>query len=270
MSEKFIVSPTEMLEALSRSGYLLEAEVAKMLANAGFFVETNQVIEDPVTGKSREIDIVAEFYGFNKTPSEIQACAKIEFIFEVKNNLFPVVLLNEFDFSPRVEPELGLKEIITGVKGVSYQGCDEYYLSLVENSKPSIYTQYCSFHKKKENDELMALHPENLHTGISKIVQYCEEQLEMWESHGGWSDEYLRHFLYMPILLINDDLYELKEKSLGKVDSSILAVNYHYKSDRKMAYVFVLTKNGLSKFIQHALKVEKNVEEILRQHRINA
>ena len=35
------ISEEEMLGALSRSGYLLEAEVAKELSRLGFFVETS-------------------------------------------------------------------------------------------------------------------------------------------------------------------------------------------------------------------------------------
>lgn len=266
MSEKYTVSTEDMLEALSRSGYLLEADVAKMLSQAGFFVETCQVIEDPITGKSREIDIIAEFYDHTKPFDCVQVCAKIEFVFEVKNNLFPIVLLNEFDFNPRVEEALGLKEMTTGLNGLNFQDDNGYYASLIEKSKPAIYSQYCSFHKKKEKDELMALHPENLHTGISKIVQYCEEQVELWEAKGVLADEYRRHFLYLPILLINDDLYELTGTELKEVDSSILVVNYHHKADRRMAYVFVITKKGIKQFISSAIEIERNVEQGLRQH----
>ena len=54
----FKITEEEMLAALSRSGYLLESEVSAALTNLGFFIETNQVIQDPETGKSREIDLL--------------------------------------------------------------------------------------------------------------------------------------------------------------------------------------------------------------------
>jgi hypothetical protein len=80
------ISADEMLEALSRSGYLLEAEISRKLRELDFFVETNLVIEDPITGKSREIDIAAEYYDWNSPSIGVRAKAKIEFVFEVKNN----------------------------------------------------------------------------------------------------------------------------------------------------------------------------------------
>ncbi|UJS23573.1 hypothetical protein [Thiothrix winogradskyi] len=114
------ITTDEMYEALSRSGYLLESEVAKKLSEWGFFVETSLVIEDPFSGKSREIDIVAEYYNWDASKSQFHTCAKIEFVFEVKNNIYPLVLLNEFNFNPRVDDYLGLKEATTIPKNVKY------------------------------------------------------------------------------------------------------------------------------------------------------
>lgn len=266
-AKNMTITTNEMMQALSRSGYLLEVEVAKALSNKGFFVETSQVIEDPITGKSREIDIIAEYYDREKRHDGISACAKIEFVFEIKNNPFPTVLLNEFCFSPRVEDYLGLKEIQTTPNGVSYNGYFNYYAPFIENARSGIFTQYCSFHKKKENDELMALHPENIYTGISKIIQYCQEQQdrsqEFHDEHSE-NEKYLRHFIYMPILLLNDELYEMQNDNLVKVNHSILVINYYHRSEQSMAYVFVVTKDGLNDFISHALSVERAVETELK------
>ncbi|UJS23571.1 hypothetical protein [Thiothrix winogradskyi] len=111
----------------------------------------------------------------------------------------------------------------------------------------------------------MALHPDNVHSGLAKIIQYCEEKVEDWENrHNDDSEEkFLRHFLYMPILLIQDDLFLLKNDALVKVDSSILVVNYHHQKTARMAYVFVTTKKGLSQFIQDSLLIEKTVGDNL-------
>lgn len=259
------ISINEMHAALSRSGYLLEAEVANKLRSMSFFVETNLVIEDPISGKSREIDIAAEYYDWNKPKRDVKAASKIEFVFEVKNNTFPLVLLNEFDFSPRVEDWVGLKDAVTLPQGIEFDRLDSYYESLIESNRNNVFSQYCSFQKKKQNDELMALHPENIHSGIAKIIQYCDECAERWEEEESEDHvhTYLRHFLYMPVLLIKDDLYVLQNDKLNKVDTSILVVNYHYKKQPTMAYVFVITHNGLEKFINNALKLESDVEKKL-------
>lgn len=63
------ITTKEMLDALNRSGYLLESEISRILDDAGFFIESNQVVEDPITGKSREIDLVAEYYVYDKERS---------------------------------------------------------------------------------------------------------------------------------------------------------------------------------------------------------
>lgn len=261
------ITTDEMLEALSRSGYLLEAEIATKLSSLGFFVETNIVIEDPISGKSREIDIVAEYYDQNTPSSGVWAKAKIEFVFEVKNNLFPLVLLNEFDFSPRVEGWVGLKEQITSPDNVGYDQYNNYYDALIDENNGSIFSQYCSFNKKKQNDELMALHPENIYSGLAKVIQYCEEcSDDHWqetEDVNAIPERFLRHFLYMPILLIKDNLYELKNEELKKVDSSILVVNYYHNKHKTMAYVFVVTRKGFDNFISNSLHVENEVEKKL-------
>lgn len=267
MNENAKITTDEMLKALYRSGYLLEAEIAKKLSDLSFFVETNIVIEDPISGKSREIDIVAEYYDWSAPSSGLKVKAKIEFVFEVKNNLFPLVLLNEFDFSPRVEDWLGLKEVITSPDNVKYDQYENFYNSLINTYKGHIFSQYCSFHKKKQNDELMALHPENIHTSLAKLIQYCEECVESWgqdnEDIEVNPERYLRHFLYMPVLLIKDDLYELKDGELKKVNSSVLVVNYYRNKQPTMAYVFVVTLRGFDDFISKSLQIENEVENKL-------
>ena len=258
-----------MIEALNRSGYLLESEISSFLANQGFFVETNQVIEDPITGKSREIDLIAEYYNYNQERSNSKCASKINFVFEIKNNLFPIVLLTQFSFTPTIEDWTGLKEALTLPDNIDYDTFESYYENLIHKAETSIYTQYCSFHKKKENDELMALHPDAIYSGLMKITYYCEKIVEVhdrdliYENNGDENikDDYFRHFLYLPVLLINDNLFELRNDKLEETDFSILVHNYHYKSDPKMAYVFVLTKKGFSSFLNSMLKLEDEVEQ---------
>jgi len=262
----------EIIEALKRSGYLLESEISKILAKAGFFVETNQVIEDPLTGKSREIDLIAEYYEHDERRTISKCVSKVHFVFEIKNNSAPIVLLTKFEHSPNIEDWLGLKECITIPKGIKYDLHDAYWKRLVYKEKYSIFTQYCSFQKKKENSELMALHPDNIHDGLSKICQYCEEAIgerEIEEMAGG----YLRHFIYVPVLLIAEDLFELEyseenNPKLKKVETSILVYNYHYKKQPSMAYIFIVTKKGFPDFMHSMIELENTIELEMIANRI--
>lgn len=261
-----IIKPNEneMLEALGRSGYLLESQISKILSEAGFFIRTNQMIKDPITGKNREVDLIAEYYEHRPRRSENKCCSQIHFVFEIKNTSAPLVLLTDFKYSPQIDDWYGLKERMTIPKGLSYDPFDAFYEQIIHKDKFSIFTQYCSFQKKKANEELMALHPDNIHEGLSKITQYCEEQIEERE-YEEEANGYLRHFLYIPILLIRDDLFELhyddnKKLSLKRVESSILVYNYLKNDQPEMAYVFVVTKKGFDIFMKDMLELENKIE----------
>jgi hypothetical protein len=56
--EKIEFSENEIIDALQRSGYLFESEISQYLSQSGFFVESNQVILDPITRKNRELDLI--------------------------------------------------------------------------------------------------------------------------------------------------------------------------------------------------------------------
>ena len=259
MKEEIEVTTEKMLDALSRSGYLLEAEVAKQLSKLNFFVQTNLVVEDPVSKKSREIDVVANSNDWANRRSTFRACAKITFVFEVKKNLYPIVLLNDFEPTPYIEPMNGLKEMITKPSQlvVNYEA---YHEGLIESRNSPVFSQYCSFQPKKQKEfkgELMALHPENIYSGISKIIQYCQERENSTKEQP--EDKFYRRFLFLPVLLVKDDLYEMREGELEKVDSSVLVVNYIHESYEEMAYVFVVTRNGLDDFVGNALKIQERV-----------
>jgi len=265
MKREFEITEQEILESLERSGYLLESEVAKMLSERGFFIESNQVIEDQYSGKSREIDLTAEYYNYKKENVGFKTASKIRFVFEIKNNLFPIVLLTKWEFSPNIEDWMGLKEALTIPEKISYESFENFYERLIKNNG-NIFTQYCSFQKKKANDDLMALHPDAIHEGLSKITQYCEEMVKVYDKDllyekSEQKDDYFRHFLFMPVLLINDELYELIDSKLIQVDTSILVFNYYFENSPKMAYIFVVTRKGLPTFIEKMINLEETVEQ---------
>ena len=195
----------ELMQAIERSGYLLESEISKILSKSGFIIENSQVIIDPFTGKSREIDLTAEYFNYRERTSKVKCVSKVRFVFEIKNNSAPIVLLTEFEHSPNLEDWLGLKRWETIPKGLDNHYYEGYWEKLVQEKRGSIFTQYCSFQRKKANDELMALHLDNIHSGLSKITQYYEEAIDREERVEG-ENGYYRDFIYLPVLLISDDL----------------------------------------------------------------
>ncbi len=270
---KIELSEKELLEAIERSGYLLESQTVKHLVSKGYFVESNVSILDPHTNKSREIDLVAEFYEYDEKVARCKVAAKTHFIFEIKNNLYPIVLLTQMEYSPNNPIWEGLREITTIPQGLEYDSYSGYYEKLLEE-KDSMFTQYCSFQNKKgNNQELMAIHPDNLHSGFSKILQYCDESVERWDRDKNsetYYDEYFRHFLYVPILLVRDGLYELDINknnltNLKKVDISRLVFNYHRNSVPMISIIYVMTQNGLDSFLQKFRGIEKEITNKMLQ-----
>lgn len=269
---KKTAKPTEaeIIESLQRSGYLLESEISKYLSSLGYFVESNLVIKDPITGKSREIDLVAECYIPEEEHIEYKVAASIKFVFEIKNNIQPVVLLTDYQYSPNQELYNSLKTIRTGrIPSFDIDFSDE--LIPMSNEDGNLYSQYCSFQRKKETDELMATHSEEIYSGLAKITQYCEEAIEAWNESeeaavsGDYDrNDYDRNFLHLPVLLVKDDLFELDinegTPTLKAVPYSRLILNYHFKETPKTALVYFVTKEGLPGFLQNMLAIEKKIE----------
>jgi hypothetical protein len=271
MSAPLSISTSEMLDSLKRSGYLIESEIAKELTNLCFFVEANQVIQDPFTGKSREIDLLAEYNKYDPERAENRVAAKIKFVFEIKNNIYPIVLLTELPHSPNIDLTLSLKIGQTGQYAVSGIEPTEYFSYLFLGNEPDeikTFTQYCSFQPKKNNAELMAFHPEEIHTGLNKITQYSEECAEFWEDYDPekpWNVDYNRNFLFLPAFILNNALFQLTISDEGnplleEVDYSRILFNYHYKDSLKQALVYFVTRKGLEAFLDKMLEIEEKVE----------
>jgi len=43
------IKRNEILEAIKKSGYLMESEITSKLTNSGFFTVMNEVYQDPIT-----------------------------------------------------------------------------------------------------------------------------------------------------------------------------------------------------------------------------
>jgi hypothetical protein len=272
IKEKF--SQQEILESLSRSGYLFESEITKYLVDIGFFVQSNIASLDPTTGKNREIDLFAEFYsGYDEERFKDKIVSLARFVFEIKNNDSPLVLMTRHTFSPNEEIYNGFKEARTipdSLKNIYYSGY--YEVLFLSEKEKKLFTQYCSFSKKK-NEELMAHHPENVYSAFQKITYFCEEKIESWKDPTLGKDDYFRNILYLPVLLIKEDLYECEiikgnRNKLKKVECSRLVFNYHFKDKPRTSIIYVVTKKGLKNFLKEILSTGKIVENNMRKSKL--
>ena len=95
-----VISLEEAVEALRRSGYLLEDRIDSLLRSQKYFTVPNAAYPDPNTGKSRELDIRAHSIAF-RTDRQVYGVMH-ELLIECVNNPQPVILMEMR--TPGVEP----------------------------------------------------------------------------------------------------------------------------------------------------------------------
>jgi hypothetical protein len=83
-------SPHAILQALERTGFLLEQRVAQKIQDAGFAIIINDAFPDPDSGKSREMDVVGTI-SYALDDSYVRVGARV--IVECKNYATPLVLV---------------------------------------------------------------------------------------------------------------------------------------------------------------------------------
>lgn len=146
----------EMRECLERSGYLLESRIVRNLVDIGLFVEPNQVILDPRTGKSRELDVVAQAWRYD--PEHPGVCVSSHFVLEVLNNPYPLILLTERPSTPNEDFESYVKYIETPDPSPFATRID--VLTERTPDRRLLFAQYCGLTPKKGGErQLMASHP---------------------------------------------------------------------------------------------------------------
>jgi hypothetical protein len=215
-----LISTKQMKDAIQRSGYLLEQRVETVLANEGYFVQTNPAFQDSDTGKSREIDISAL--------SARRIYKKgYDFIFpmilcECENNSQPVV------FFTKESPISFMHHEQVKVSGIPVQFWQkDDYVSLPEFTgmekfhhycKGPIATQYCTFHlPKKDKSAWIALHNEEQHDTFSSLLKALDYEMaqhfDIWYPPDKVDEEEVNVQVYYPLLILQGSLYSATLKN---------------------------------------------------------
>lgn len=251
-----------MTKALMRSGYMMESRIIRKLVQNRFFVEPNQRILDPRTGKTRGIDLIAELWDWDHTraAAKIKVFVSTNFVCEAKNNPYPIVLLTELPFSPGLDIWESLHE---GKTGLFVDDLDNPFFDFF-TSDHKVYTQYCSFKpKKRANDpEWMAWHPDDFYDDLEKIISYCRDQAIRINA---LSDDYHRLHLYLPVVILGGDLFiaePMQETvSLRKVDVARLMYFDVYNKEQSLSLVFFVTEEYFSTLFEEIVKFAQSLEK---------
>jgi hypothetical protein len=264
------ISENEMRECLERSGYLLESQVVRGLSTRGFFVEPNQVIRDSKSGKSREIDVVAEYY--NYVPEHDRICVKTTFVAEIVNNRYPLILLTPRPVTPNTNIDDHVKF------GYTPEPCPFIqHLDIYEDRSPeanNLFSQYCGLSPKKgEKREFMASHSEDLFASLQKVSEYVEEELA---SFAEWTKrskgDYWRVFFWHPCLVVGGELYtvrplENEEPVICATEHAFLEFNWHFGEERRTTAIEVITARALYARIETIVESDISLQERLDQIR---
>lgn len=256
-------STAEMMECLRRSGYMLESTVVRNLNAAGFFVDSNQAVQDERTGKSRELDIVAEFHSYK--PDRRGAWVRTTLVIEVVNNSYPFILV-----TPRpTSANCPIDDYVRYTCTPSEEDGNPFLkhvdiLGLRGAVEWEVHSQYCALTRKKANAELMACHPDDVHSSIQKTVEYSLDAIEGWSL--GVSDNYWRLFFWQPVLVLRGDLFLLKRTRDAKTRlrpavSGKLEYNFHYRGRPETMVVDVVTEPHLLDLLSRYVSQDEICEE---------
>jgi hypothetical protein len=245
------------LEALKRSGYLMESRLVKALNEMGFFVDPNQCLLDKQTGKSREIDIVAEY--FDGRVRDI--CVKTLFTIEAINNIHPLVLITKRESSPSADIENYIRCITTPAE--YFQG--DVYLTIDQEkgaTNTNIYSQYATF-ATKNNGELFACHSDDLYSSFGKLSAFIDAELEKWKDR---TDKYKRIFFFQPIMVLASNLMLLTEASSGEyqfksTSHAKFEFNYHRDESPTSLLIDIITEDYLVEYMNKSFRADERIFE---------
>lgn len=271
MSKKDIgqITSKEMKESILRSGYLIEQRVETILRDKGYYVEANAAYPDPITGKSRELDIEAT--------SAIQITKDMEYIFpklicECKNNSQPVIFFTK-------EPQINFfykYEIKCAGMPVSFLDANtssskDQFIGLPDLVKAErfhhyckgpVSTQYCSFKRKTGKDTWVAFHDESHHDALSGLIAALEANTnECYDNYG--LSKYINIEIYYPLLILQGPLYTAslndKKLKLTKVKHVQYRKEFFSKDTHDTYQIDVITESFLNDYLDI---VDKEMEKI--------
>jgi hypothetical protein len=265
----------EIRTALKRSGYLLEYRAARALEELGWSSTSNYAFSDPKTETTRELDLVAEQRLRLKGQ---RGLVRVIMVVECVHNPQPMAM-----FSRAVtHAELHLHAFRLGGNPsyvVSPGGVWNGLLSAAGATDWHHYcatqhyaTQYCSFAKKRENDDWMALHDgphfaclQALFDALNHLRAYGVRSIQK----SGIPDTVTIE-LYYPCLLLQGDLVEVvpsaRSIKITNADRLFLQRGVIDERGNNVFFIDVVRERGLPAFAQLLMNEASRLVRYLDQN----
>lgn len=272
MQNKEKIKKEEIKEAILRSGYLLEQRVESFLEKEGYYVSANTAYPDPITGKSREIDIEALIgvklsrdYDFFY-PTLICECENNQqpVVFFIKDS--PVSFLNYQEVKSAGLPVQFLEKDILGKHSYKPKD-DKHFIGLSDflnlekyhhYCKGSISTQYCNFTRKNKNNPWVAFHSDTQHNSSTNLIFALEAKID--EYYDGYvlpeknEKDCVNIQIYYPVLIIQGLLYAAQMKkgklSLTKCNHIQYRKEYFSRDKHDTYQIDVITESFLREYLK--------------------
>jgi hypothetical protein len=235
-SEHLSPDDAQIREALKRSGYLLESRVERALRARSLEVVANVPYPDPYTGKSRELDLRAS--GFHKCigdEGDSEDLLWAELLIECVHPPQPIAFFlkekpTEWDSGLERIKVVGhpIQESRARIRHNWYWLMRElgvqdhhHYLS------GSVASQYCSFERKKNATEWLALHREQDYEVIRALTAATEFVLQDQYDHMDANFHAFQLVFFYPVLIIQGRLVSVVESREDLTIDSVDHVSFH-------------------------------------------
>jgi hypothetical protein len=272
------ITSDQVQDALRRSGYLVEYRVEQIVGRRGFYTEANQAYPDPLTGKSRELDLAA-MSAHSIGPGDRHWLFS-QLLIECVNNPQPMAF---FTKTP-VAPSAHLYDIVFSglpmkvrsrsrggwVHLADFLDAEKYH----HYCRGRIATQYCSFSPKKSSGgrEWTALHDDEHFDSFHKLCHALnhgvDDHLSRWHM---LRNEHINLQLYYLILVVSGELLEVRPRRRAL---EILGVNrIHFiqsfvsAGGERRYHIDVVTEGYVPKLLTRIEKELWSTAEALAMHR---
>jgi len=249
----------DILIAINNSGYLFEQEIASILENNKFYIQTNVAFNDEDEEKSREIDVVGYRRFFHDEERKISIGVRV--LCECKNNTNPFVFIcrnkNEVDkqYSPPnfIFPKKEYQKPIVGKTNsyYIYTGFQFFDLAKIHpySQKNTKAVQFCKIIRKGK--EWCAFH-DGIYDSILLPMIKC---IEFYRKQDNFNNsEWQYYTILFPIIVLNSDLYSIDShispNDVNEVEFIHFTRDINYKKIKNNYLIDFVTKKGLTKYIE--------------------
>lgn len=264
------ITTDEMIEAIGRSGYLIETRISDELLKAGYVTNMNYSLPDKKSATPRELDIVA----WKNLPSYQEDEVTLNLCIECGNNPQPLVIFHRKDSNnPILEISDDVK--ITGLEHSFSDDVSQFnsFGGKVRWNHSSLGitgSQYCSFNQKKNGGSWMTYHEDSHFSLFDKLLdteKYYREGLQQ----SPFEENSLTVGFFSYICVLGGDLFKCEvadsQHQISEIDHGRIVFSREHTLGLDIVAVQVVKERSFLKVINIIEEQAKQFGEIIKTNR---